>query len=126
MKLKYEKGLIFMDLIIEYGGKCETLKNIVLDSGASHTIINPDSINNLDIKAEADDKFITMYGIGGEHYAYRKKIDSIIIADKKVDSVEVDFGTIDEEGKISGLLGLDMLLKVGAIIDFNNLMLSVK
>ncbi|MGL5327708.1 MAG: hypothetical protein ACRDD7_00475, partial [Peptostreptococcaceae bacterium] len=61
-----------------------------------------------------------MYGIGGEHYAYRKKIDKISMCDYILENLEIDFGMIDEDGSINGLLGLDVLLKLGLKIDLES------
>lgn len=124
MKLEYKNGLLFVDMNIEYKGKKVLLKNVVLDTGAAHTIINPDGVYELGIKAEADDTFITMYGIGGEHYAYRKNIDSVSIGSKQLDNTNIDFGIIDEEGHINGLLGLDILFKLGVTINLKELKLE--
>ncbi|MDD3225889.1 MAG: hypothetical protein PHX70_14515 [Clostridium sp.] len=44
MKLEYKNGLLFIDMNIEYKGKKVVLKNVVLDTGAAHTIINPDGV----------------------------------------------------------------------------------
>lgn len=126
MKLRYEKGLIFVDIDIEYKGKKKLVENVVVDAGVAHTIINPDSVYELGLKAEASDEFITMYGVGGAHYAYRKKIDSLSIVIKDLKNIEVDFGVIDEEGTINGLLGLDVLIKFGVNINLNKLMLEIE
>ena len=77
MNIRYDNGLLFIDIKISYLGKSKLIKNVVIDTGASHTIISPDIVSSIGISASPLDKFITMYGIGGEHYAYRKKIDSI-------------------------------------------------
>lgn len=88
-----------------------------------YTIINPDSVYELGIKAEADDEFITMYGVGGENYSYRKNINSVNIGRNCLEDVNIDFGLIDEEGHINGLLGLDVLLKLGVTINLKELKL---
>lgn len=124
MKLRYEHGLLFVDIKIEYNGKKICIKDIVVDTGASYTIIDPDTVHEIGIKAEASDKFITMYGIGGEHYAYRKNIDCIEIGDRNLNNISLDFGIIDEEGIINGLLGLDVLMKLGIKINLDKLELE--
>ena len=63
MKLIYEKGLIFVDIDIKYKGKKKLIDNVVLDTGAAHTIINPDSVYELGVKAEASDKCYFQYKI---------------------------------------------------------------
>lgn len=124
MRLRYEHGLLFTDIKIEYNGKKIDVKDVVVDTGASHTIIDPDAAHEAGIKAEAGDKFITMYGIGGEHYAYRKNIDCIEIGDGKLNNISLDFGIIDEEGIINGLLGLDVLMRLGIKINLDRLELE--
>ena len=37
----------------------------------------------------------------------------------------MDFGIIDTKGEINGLLGLDILIEIGAIIDLKNLIIKV-
>lgn len=124
MKLRYEHGLLFIDISIEYNGKIVIVNDVVLDTGAAHTIIDPDIVREVGIKAEAGDKFITMYGVGGEHYAYRKNVDCIEIGDGKLNDIALDFGIIDEEGIINGLLGLDVLMKLGIKINLDKLELE--
>jgi predicted aspartyl protease len=124
MKLRYEHGLLFTDIQIEYNGNIVKVNDVVVDTGAAHTIIDPDVVHEAGIKAEAGDKFITMYGVGGEHYAYRKNIDCIEIGDGKLNDISLDFGIIDEEGIINGLLGLDVLMKLGIKINLDKLELE--
>ncbi|NFR87133.1 MULTISPECIES: retropepsin-like aspartic protease [unclassified Clostridium] len=126
MNLRYENGLLFTNINIEYKGKKMLIENIVLDTGAAHTIIDPDIVTELGIKAEPSDNFITMYGIGGEHYAYRKNIDSISITNNKIENINIDFGIIDEDGFINGLLGLDVLVKLGVNINLKELIIEFK
>ena len=124
MNIRYDNGLLFIDIKISYLGKSKLIKNVVIDTGASHTIISPDIVSSIGISASPLDKFITMYGIGGEHYAYRKKIDSISICGMDLKDIEIDFGVIDENGNINGLIGLDVLLELGVSIDLKNLKLK--
>ncbi len=123
MNLEYKNVLLFVDMNIGYKGNNVLINNVVVDTGAAHTIINPDSVYELGIKAEADDEFITMYGVGGEHYSYRKNINSVNIGRNCLADVNIDFGLIDEEGHINGLLGLDVLLKLGVTINLKELKL---
>ena len=101
MNIRYDNGLLFIDIKISYLGKSKLIKNVVIDTGASHTIISPDIVSSIGISASPLDKFITMYGIGGEHYAYRKKIDSISICGMDLKDIEIDFGGLT---KISGCI----------------------
>lgn len=126
MNIRYDNGLLFIDIKISYLGESKLIKNVVIDTGASHTIISPDIVSSIGISASATDKFITMYGVGGEHYAYRKKVDAISICENNLKDREIDFGVIDETGYINGLIGLDVLLDLGVSIDLKNLKLKFK
>jgi hypothetical protein len=78
-------------------------------------------VDDIGIKPEMQDDFITMYGIGGEQYAYRKIVNAVEVGGCLIEHCAVDFGLIDDEGYISGLLGLDLLMKAEAIIDLKQL-----
>lgn len=96
MNIRYDNGLLFMDIEISYLGKSKLIKNVVIYTGASHTIISTHIISSIGISASPTYKFITMYGIGGEYYVYRKKVDLIFICGNALRDVEIDFGVIHE------------------------------
>lgn len=125
MEIQFKHGLLYTSLEIIYKNKREIIDNIVIDTGAAHTIICPDAVSELGISASIEDEFITMYGIGGDQYAYRKLIDGILLGTCVIDEVKVDFGMIDEEGNINGLLGLDLLMRAHATIDLENLKITI-
>lgn len=84
-------------------------------NGAIHrAAINSDSVNSY-------------YGIGGDlHNFFSKTVDSIEIGSIRLDGIKLDFGVIDLQGDINGLLGLDILLKLEARIDLKELMVNFK
>ena len=45
MNIRYDNGLLFMDIEISYLGESKLIKNVVIDTGASHTIISPDIVS---------------------------------------------------------------------------------
>ena len=73
MNIRYDNGLLFIDIKISYLGKSKLIKNVVIDTGASHTIISPDIVSSIGISASPLDKFITMYGIGGDTMHIERK-----------------------------------------------------
>ena len=109
--------LICTDITICFRGKEKTLKNVVIDTGAAQSIINSLTVEDIDIIPEYIGELSTTYGIGGEMAFFTKVVDSLIIADVEFKSLELDFGEIDSKGEIMGLIGLDILEKIGAIID---------
>lgn len=126
MKIEFRDGLLFTSLEIKYKGRSKVIDNIVIDTGAAGSIISPDAVDDIGIYAEMGDRLIEYYGIGGStHNAFVKNIDEIRLEDKSLESISMDFGIIDTRGKINWLLGLDILLEIGAIIDLRNLIIKV-
>lgn len=126
MKIEYVNGLIFTTIDIKYRGKFKTLKNVVIDTGAAESIISPDAVDDIGIFAESEDRIISYYGVGGSlHNAFVKQIEELKIGDFKLDNIKMDFGIIDSKGKINGLIGLDILIESGAIIDLKNFSLHL-
>lgn len=124
MKLEYRDGLLFTSIKIKYKGKSKNIDNIVIDTGAAGTIISPDTVDNIDIYAELEDRLVQYYGVGGSvHNAFVKNIDQIKVDAMSIENIDIDFGIVDTKGEINGLLGLDILMKIGAIIDLKNLTL---
>ena len=100
------------------------IDDVVIDTGAAETLLSPDSVVGL--VAEMGDNISSFYGVGGSfHDSFSKHVDKIILDTVELEDVKVDFGIIDPSGRINGLLGLDLLMEVGAIIDLENLTISV-
>ncbi|MDI4646929.1 retropepsin-like aspartic protease [Cohnella hashimotonis] len=120
MKIELRDGLLFTELKITFNGRSKTVKNIVIDTGASHTLISQDEVDDLGIRVTKDDHFVASYGIGGEEHAFIKTIQSIEIGDYSLTNVELDF-TSFKYHNINGLLGLDILMTGKFNIDLYNL-----
>lgn len=84
--------------------------------------MSPDIVEDIGIQAELEDDINSFYGVGGSlHNFFSKKIEFFQLGSCKLHNVKVDFGVIDPNGSINGLLGLDFLLEVKAIIDLKNI-----
>lgn len=127
MELEYRDGLLFTSIEIVYKGKSKVIDNVVVDTGAAGSIISPDSVDEIGIYAELNDKIMEYYGVGGStHIAFVKNIDRIKIGTEIINNMEIDFGLVDQSGDINGLIGLDILIDVGAIINLDKLIIEVK
>lgn len=80
MKFEYRDGLLFTSISLSFEGKTKIIENIVIDTGASHTLISQDAVEELGIRVRAGDEIYTSYGIGGEEHSYVKIVDSIKFA----------------------------------------------
>lgn len=120
MNIEYRDGLVFTKLELTYNGRVKTIDNIVLDTGATKSLISQEVVNDIDIRVSKEDEIVMSYGIGGKEPAFIKQIDKIVVGDYIQKNVSLDFSRIDYED-INGLLGLDLLMKGKFIIDLDQM-----
>lgn len=126
MNIEYRDGLLFVDIELFYKGQYKVINNVVIDTGASSSIISPDCVDDIGIYADVNDRIMQYYGVGGStHSAFIKQIDEIKIGSKSIKNIDIDFGLIDSTGEINGLIGLDVLINIGAIINLENLTIEI-
>jgi predicted aspartyl protease len=109
--------LICTDLTVTFNGKSKVLKNVVIDTGAAQSILNSACVEDLGIVPSTSDKILKTKGIGGEMKFFYRHIDEIKIGNDVLLNMEIDFGNIDPKGEIMGLIGLDLLNRLRAVID---------
>ena len=112
VKLQLKSGLLYTSIEIEHEGKNIVVNDVIVDTGAFHTIISSDFLEELQEEFTNEDMLIEAYGYGGaSSYAVRKRMDTISCGDIRLNDFRIDFGQIDPDEKVNGLLGLDFLEK---------------
>ncbi|MCL6442718.1 MAG: retropepsin-like domain-containing protein [Alicyclobacillus sp.] len=117
MRIEYYDGLLIAPLTLTYNGKTKTIERMVIDTGADHTIVVSDAVDDIGIAFETGDKINRSQGIGGADYAFEKTLQSIEFGAFRMVQKTIDFGQIDWD--IDGLIGLDILLSGRFIIDLD-------
>jgi len=126
MNMKFQDGLLYTSIQISFRGRTKVIENIVIDTGAAETIISPDAVEDIGIFAELEDSVNSFYGVGGSlHNFFSKNVEKVKLGEVSLEEVKMDFGVIDPKGTINGLLGLDLLMKLGAVIDLKRLSLTL-
>jgi len=126
-QLKYKNGLLFADITIVHDNKYICINDVIIDTGASHTLILPDFLFENNIGFDVDDKLVVMYGIGGaEASAIKKRIDLISIGDITLRNIVIDFGVVDPKDRINGLVGLNFLKPAKVTIDLDEMTIYKK
>ncbi|MBC8079573.1 MAG: clan AA aspartic protease [Gorillibacterium sp.] len=124
MRIEHRDGLLFTSIIIVYQGQTKQIDNIVIDTGASHTLISQDIVDDIGIRVSLDDDVVASFGIGGKEHAFVKIIDGIQVGDYKFSNISLDFTAIPYTD-INGLLGLDILMNAGFVIDLKELIMHL-
>lgn len=122
MKLELVNRLLEVEMMISYKGKTKIIDRLVIDTGAAHSLISSDSVEDIGVFFENGDPLVSSYGIGGEEYSFRKQVDFIKLGTHKNSEMKLDFGNLDDWG-INGLIGLDILMNGKFIIDLDKLVL---
>jgi predicted aspartyl protease len=123
MKIKYKYGLLLADISLTFKGKSIVIENMVVDTGAARTLISQNVVEEIGLGVDLQDRIVTYYGIGGKEHAFRKRVDLIQIGEFTAKEVELDFNDFGYDD-INGLLGLDLLMKAGYIIDLSKLQMN--
>ncbi len=124
MKIRIEDGLPFVSISISYQQQQIKLNQVILDTGSAGTILKYDIVKSIGIQQDANDEIHRICGVGGKEFVFAKCIDQIMLDSAMVTDFKVEIGTMDYGFPIDGILGLDYLSKIGAIIDLKNFQIN--
>ena len=119
MKLSYDGQLITTSLSVTFRGKSLKINDVIVDTGSSHTVINPDILEKVGVSYENGDTIYEAYGIDGTVPFYTKVMDEVRIDTFTVGDFEIDVGILPNNH--NGLLGLDILKSYNFTIDLKKL-----
>ena len=126
MQLKLIDGLPYSEVTIAYKDQNIIVENVLVDTGSASTIFSSDLMKKIGISPEPDDPLHTIRGVGGVEAVFSRSVDSVRLGSKEVQDIEVEIGGMDYGFYINGILGMDILLKMGAIIDLQNMEIVFK
>ncbi|MEW6102555.1 MAG: retropepsin-like aspartic protease [bacterium] len=98
---------------------------MVVDTGATYTIIPWDIAEALGYKPELSQEKITIITASGIEIAPLIKIDKIEVLGKEIKDVWVVCHDLPPQSGVKGLLGIDSLRRLKIQIDFNKNLLKV-
>ncbi len=97
------------------------MEKVLVDTGSSGTVLSVDRLADIGIKEHPDDINLTVLGIGGTESVFCKHIERLQVDSLIVEDFEVEVGGMDYGIPMDGIIGLDFLLQVGAVIDLSRL-----
>lgn len=121
MKIELVDGLLQTSITIHFKGRALKLDKLVIDTGASHTLLSADVLADIGVYFETGDEIVSAFGVGGEESCFRKSFDSVLLGDFQTENFKLDIGALHEKLEIHGLLGLDLLMAANIIIDLSEL-----
>lgn len=121
VKLDFKYGLLFCEITIFYKGKSMILDNVLIDTGSGGTVFKMDKVDELGVTIEKDDTIETISGVGGVEFVYKKTVDRINLGNLAIGNFTIEVGVMDYGFEIDGIIGMDFLKEVGAIIDLDKM-----
>ncbi len=123
MEFKYKYGLLLVDVSLIFKGKTIVIENMVVDTGAARTLISQNAVEEIGLGVDLQDRIVTYYGVGGKEHAFRKRVEEIEGGEWMLSNMELDFNDFGYDD-INGLLGLDLLMRAGYVIDLLQLKMT--
>lgn len=121
VKLNLKYGLPFCNINLCYNGKFIFIDNVLLDTGSGGSVFKMDVVEDVGITIDDDDVIESISGVGGSEFVYKKDIDSIALGELQLDNFKIEVGVMDYGFEINGILGMDFMKAVGAVIDLGEM-----
>ncbi len=122
-ELVIENGLLLTDMTIEFNQQSLLLNRVLVDTGSGSTVISTDLAASIGIVPEINDTIYRISGVGGSEFVYSKKVDAVTIGNMKTDIFELEIGLMNYGFDLDGIIGLDLLTKLKAVINVDELTL---
>ncbi len=102
-----------------YRGRHLDLDNVLLDTGSASTIFSADRLLEVDLRCDRTDILNRIRGVGGTEFVFSKTIDRLSLGDLTIADFEIEVGAMDYgfRFELDGIVGMDFLQQVGAVID---------
>ncbi len=121
MRIQVWDGLPYIAVTLLYRGQQLDLEKVLLDTGSAGTLFAADQVLGIGLQYEADDPVQRIHGVGGGEFVFVKRIDRLAVGELLVSDFAVEVGAMDYGFAIDGIVGMDFLMQVGAVIDLSHL-----
>lgn len=119
MRIRLQDGLPYVAATLLYRGHPLELHNVLLDTGSAGTIFSADRVLSIGLQYEVEDNVRRIRGVGGAEFVFSKRVDLLSLGELQISNFEIEVGAMDYGFEIEGIVGMDFLLQVGAVIDLS-------
>ena len=121
MKIRIRNGLPYISATLVHRSQRVTLKNVLLDTGSAGSIFSTDKVAGIGLAYEPDDFVHRIRGVGGSEFVFTKQADLLKVGDLKIEKFEIEIGAMNYGFEMDGIIGVDFLIKVGALVDLGRM-----
>jgi predicted aspartyl protease len=124
MRLSLSGDLPFVTITLTHRGVSAEIADVLIDTGSASTVISSDAVAALGIIPEPSDRLRTLRGVGGRELVFTGRLDRLEVEGRTVDDFDVEIGGMDYGFGINGILGMDFLTRIQAIINLRDFVLE--
>ena len=123
MKITIKGGLPKVTAELTYRGRRILFENVLVDTGSGGSVFQADRLLDEALDIEPTDRIRQIRGVGGTEFVVSKQIDQLRLGEFCIKDFEIEVGAMNYGFKIEGIVGMDFLLQVGAVIDLDRLVI---
>ncbi len=117
MRIRIKNGLPYISATLIHHSQRVTLKNVLLDTGSAGSIFSTDKVAGIGLTYEPEDFVHRIRGVGGSEFVFTKRVNTLKAGNLEVTDFEIEIGAMNYGFDMDGIIGMDFLTKVGALID---------
>ncbi len=122
MHIRLSENLPLISLQLVHNDQRIDVENVLLDTGSAGTLFPTDTIAQIGLTLEPHDPIHRIRGVGGSEFVFTKKLDQLILDENLIaNDFEIEVGAMEYGFDLGGIVGMDFLIQVGAIIDLQQL-----
>lgn len=117
MKIHLRDGLPLVSVALQYRQEQMALNDVLLDTGSASSVFSADRLLTIGLIYEPEDTVHRIRGVGGSEFVFSKQLDRLSLDDLVLKDCRVEIGAMEYGVQLDGILGMDFLAPVGAVID---------
>jgi hypothetical protein len=90
---------------------------VLPDTGSVGTVFAADKVLTIGLRYEAEDAVHRIQGVGGAGFVFTKRVDRLSVGELQAGDFEIEVGAMGYGFEVEGIVGMDFLMHVGAVLD---------
>ena len=119
MRIRLQDGLPLVAVTLGHRGQQIELEDVLLDTGSASTVFSVDRVASIGLEYEPEDAVHRIRGVGGSEFVFSKRADRVSVGELQRNDFLIEIGAMEYGFRLDGILGMDFLVAVGAIIDLH-------
>ncbi len=121
MKIHLRDGLPLVSVALKYRHQQVALDDVLLDTGSASSVFSADRLLAIGLIYEPEDTVHRIRGVGGSEFVFSKQLDRLSLDDLALKDCLIEIGAMEYGVQLDGILGMDFLASVGAVIDLGRM-----